>query len=464
MSTYPEPGPSAALRAVQALRAEEEPWLESVYVAPAAIGDYLSEQSMIFFGRSGSGRTALRMELARRANQTPGQDILFVHWLPEAPREALTGNLLAQYAMRQVIGAWVEALLVSLVRNPPRLRQLAPFLRSGLVFLFQEYLPVDPQFYLLSRTHELPAEGVAEMQALLVVPPAKLLRPEATTQTLINLIAATLQQIGFTATWVLVDGLEKWQRGLRVQNRDMLGAMLDTLNYFDRKDIVFKVFALEEFSGLYRSLGGVDRYRLYPHELSWPVEELYTMLNLRIDRLAPAAGVRIETICADTAFLGWLRNYAGQTPRWWLLLSRPFFAAYMDANPTPGSRTPLSSSVWRTIAAQTPPPLHIHYDTRQVLLGERAVKVAPSGLNILMFLHQNAQRLCTREELYYLAVCGLTSIPERDEEFWEADESWTSRLDTILWRLRKDIEANPAQPVYLDTARGKGIQLRNAWL
>jgi hypothetical protein len=452
------------LRAPQALRAEEEPWLDSVYVPPDAIDMYTGARSMIVFGRNGSGRTALRLEIARRAALMAGQNILFVHWLPEAPGEALTGNQLAKYAMRQLIGCWIETLFVNLAQQPQRMGQLPVHLRAGLSFLFQEYLPIDPLFYLLSRSHELPDAGVEEMQRLLAIQATRLLRPEATTQTILNLIAAMLQQAGYTATWVMVDGLEKWQRGLRVQNRDMLGAMLDTLNYFDRKDIVFKVFALDEFVGLYRSLGGLDRYRLYPYTLDWTEEQLLRMVDQHIARLVPGIEVHLTGLCEDRTLLDWLHINAGQNPRWWLLLSRPFFAAFLKANLASGSHGPLSADECQKIATENPPALHIHYDTREVLLGERAAKLTPSSLNVLRYLYQNSQRVCKREEIYYLGVCGLSSIPERGEPHWETEDGWTGRLDTILWRLRKEIEPNPSNPVYLDTIRGQGLMLRNAWL
>jgi len=449
---------------LQALRAEEEPWLETVYVPPAEMDALSGEQSMILFGKPGSGRTALRLAITRRVQGNLQQKALVVNWLPEAPADALDGNQLARFAMRQFISVWLEALLLDLINDPEPAGRAPVYLRRGLSFLLHEYLDSDPQFYLLARANELPEAGLTEMQALLSLEPIQLLRPEATTQTIINAIAAVLKQLGYQKTWIFVDGLEKWQSGLKLQNRDMQAAMLDTLNYFDRKDMTFKVFVLEEFSSLYASIGGVDRFRLLPQVIHWSDEDLLRITDLHSARLFQLDTFSLKQITQDPGFLEWLSKHSGGNPRWWMLLSRPFVQHYISINKDQVQNKQLDEAGWRDIAARYPPPLRILHASQQVLLGAREAKVSPSGFSILSYLFQNSQRTCSREEVYYLAVCGLEQIPSMSEDRWETPESWTSRLDTILWRLRRDIEMDLNQPTYIITERGKGICLRNAWL
>ena len=84
---------------------------------------------------------------------------------------------------------------------------------------------------------------------------------------------------------------------------------------------------------------------------------------------------------------------------------------------------------------------------RRLLRNGEALPVKPKAFDLLVFLLKNAGHVFTRDQLL--------------EHVWGYDYAGETRtVDVHVHWLRAQIEADPAEPVYLETVRGVGYVLR----
>ena len=84
---------------------------------------------------------------------------------------------------------------------------------------------------------------------------------------------------------------------------------------------------------------------------------------------------------------------------------------------------------------------------RRLLRGSEVLPVKPKAFELLLFLIRNAGHVFTRDQLL--------------ERVWGYDYAGETRtVDVHVHWLRAQIEADPADPVYLETVRGVGYVLR----
>jgi DNA-binding response OmpR family regulator len=84
---------------------------------------------------------------------------------------------------------------------------------------------------------------------------------------------------------------------------------------------------------------------------------------------------------------------------------------------------------------------------RRLLRGGEALPVKPKAFDLLVFLLKNAGHVFTRDQLL--------------EHVWGYDYAGETRtVDVHVHWLRAQIEADPADPVYLETVRGVGYVMR----
>lgn len=450
------------LSLLESLHAEEEPWLDEVFVKPQGFEAFASPSSMIFSAPIGGGRTALRLQIAKELKQNRLRKILVVDWLPEAPQEEVTGNQLARFSMQQLIQVYTRALLLNLGENPESLRQAPLWALQGAAFFFNNYLTIEPHFYIYGMAATFPQAGIDALTSVIDLPYPKIIKPEATTQDIHRVMMLNLSAFGFSGMWVLVDQIEKWIAGEREQSFNMLGTMLDTLNYFENKNIIFKVFIPSEYAPLYFALGGVDRFRLLPQNLEYSQADLIKIIERRLAALTKKETFKIKNLCPDPDFIKWLANTGGKTPRRWLYLIKPFIQEYLAVNQGRQKPVELTPRQWPEIRDKFPQRLRFDQSKKKVFRGEIELKLTPGEFSILSYLYGTMGRVCTREELYYKVHRGLAAIPG-DAQDPGYETTWRTNVDNIILRLRKAIEPDSNKPVYLVTERGAGIRLENAW-
>ncbi|MBI4787010.1 MAG: response regulator transcription factor [Chloroflexi bacterium] len=91
--------------------------------------------------------------------------------------------------------------------------------------------------------------------------------------------------------------------------------------------------------------------------------------------------------------------------------------------------------------------LTIDFTAHEVRLGERVVELTPSEFEMLAFLAHSPGRTWTRSQIL-------------DQVFGEAYEGYERSVDMHIKNLRRKIEADPQNPVYVQTVFGVGYKFR----
>jgi DNA-binding response OmpR family regulator len=111
-------------------------------------------------------------------------------------------------------------------------------------------------------------------------------------------------------------------------------------------------------------------------------------------------------------------------------------ASASAAQPARGSSSPSSF----TFAGRT-----IQFSSLQLTTPEKTVRLTLMECDLLRYLVQNQGRIISRKELL--------------EQVWRVREDTDTRaIDNFMVRLRRYIEDNPAEPVFLETVRGIGYR------
>ncbi len=87
----------------------------------------------------------------------------------------------------------------------------------------------------------------------------------------------------------------------------------------------------------------------------------------------------------------------------------------------------------------------IHFSSLQLSTPERMIRLTLMECDLLRYLVLNQGRIISRKELL--------------EQVWRVHEDTDTRaIDNFMVRLRRYIEDNPAEPVFLETVRGVGYR------
>jgi two-component system OmpR family response regulator len=89
--------------------------------------------------------------------------------------------------------------------------------------------------------------------------------------------------------------------------------------------------------------------------------------------------------------------------------------------------------------------LAVNFLTHEVTIAGEVVKMTPKELRLLQYLVSNEGRVISRQELL--------------AEVWEVNGNLQTRsVDQFVARLRKMVEANPAEPQHILTIRDVGYR------
>ncbi len=96
-----------------------------------------------------------------------------------------------------------------------------------------------------------------------------------------------------------------------------------------------------------------------------------------------------------------------------------------------------------------PLPLVIKEDSHEVFVGSRQVTLTPTEYKLLRYLYQSAGKVCLRDDIARDVFTEAGKEPV-DEE---------SKINTNVRRIRRKIEPDADQPIYLQTIRSTGFKL-----
>jgi hypothetical protein len=281
--------------------------------------------------------------------------------------------------------------------------------------------------------------------------------PDCSVETLRSWVQA-LREMGCLGVWVVVEGLEMWESPESDALKEQLRHVLSSMVWFEQLDFAIKILIPARFSAALLSTAKLQNRRIQPVALTWSVNALKEIVERRLRFLTGKQDSTLETLIQDGLLLEWLKRYGGMVPRGWLDLAYPFVKAYLE------KKAPLCISEAEDIFRTHPPRLRLDVERKQVILGYSVWEVSPQSYDLLEFLYRQPDFSCTKEELYYRALRRLPNIPRKDMEGWEAPSTWWGVMDTALWRLRKDLEWDPRNPLYVLSERRKGIvRLNGVW-
>ena len=437
------------------LKAENEPWLDDVFVSLPALERLKEGHSTIFYGETGGGKTAMRLALKREQKE----NVFTALWLPEPILEnPAAGTALAQQAIKQAVRACLEGLILE-GSLPERMREPSSHIASALQWFLKNYLPFDPAFYLQSQAGRLSDSETQWYLKLLEQPFPAVITEQASLKDQILLLLMILRAAKYERLWLAIDGLERWtprQTGEQVEA--LLEAVLSTLAFFDLSNVAFKFFLPSSFKSILHKTSGVERHRAEEVQLTWSAEDLQAMLEKRITyALSSSKKVSLDALCEGGEFLKWLGEYGGASPRAWLEFTAPFIAEYQRQ----GKR--LTAAQAREFIRQHPAPLKLDLERQEVWIGQKLIPFnSAAEFRILEYLAARSGKICSLENLYYYAQEKLERIPDKGEKEWVVPQTLRKRIDTLLWRVRQKIEPKPNEPIYLVTHHRKGVELLHA--
>lgn len=433
----------------------EYDWLATVFIDPAILNTTASMRSMIISGPSGAGKSALRLILAQRSIGPDGPERLAVEWRFAPSFEPLHGSRLVQAYAGQVLAACAEALLHAIGHWPDRYLSVHGWVQEATLDFVRSALGAAFGRTAARLERDCPPEGVAllrSFQQVVAHPPALHHVPDAIIE-----LSSIVQELGMAGVWVLVDRLEPWIGADADQVGEAFRTMLETLTLFETPGFVFKLFMPPELETRLAGVSGVGRRRLDIYHLTWSEDELAAVVNARIRAALGSNIVTLDTLCDSPLLSERLHRYGGRTPRGWLESLRPFVEACRSGD----VEMPLSADVCTSIHRKHPPLLRVDLRTDQVYLGEQELTdLQPTTRRLLHYLYANRDRVVSRSELHYCGQRNLPAVPPGAEEGWDGSPEWSAKLDTALWRLRKQVEPDSQSPVYVLTAP-TGIRLQN---
>ncbi len=426
-----EPPAPPGLAAFDSLRAEDEPWLASCFVPPPDFDLIAGARSVLVFGPTGSGRTALLQALRRHYLASGSR--LVVDWQPFQPEGEDSLPLTARELFdRHLLPEIARALLAYLTGRPACLE--AALSRQTVSWFIYRYAGEEVS----SQQERLLGER-ADRHWLEDKPPAYL----------INELVKSLGQVGIGATVVLADLDEPLDPEPAL---DSLKAFFSTLTLFENRGLVYKVMAPEAMKASLAAAGGVDRRRIDAYSLRWSVRDLTRMV-------ATGEPIRnLRALCEDLRLIDWLKNTGGNSPRGWLESLRPLAVQRLR------QRKPVSAAEWQRIRQESPPPLTFDAENPHVVLtGWRRIDDLPEvPLALLRYLYDHRDCVCSRDELFHRAYLPAR-YPDVAERERELEVDYSSLLDTAISRLRERVEPDPRSPVYIVTCCGKGYKLEHGW-
>lgn len=450
------------VEAFGALRAEHEPWLMRCFVPPPEFERVIGPESVIVFGRVGTGKTALARAL-REHSRLEGYLTLDWHPAPDASPGGSRAPSPIYGQFDHLLDACARALANFLAREPGAWAGAPEWARARVVW-FLHTCTAGALGVRLGPLLEGDSAGAALLREIVSQSPREILYPNAPRDQIIAELMSAVLGLGLKGIWVLVEGVERWFHVHREGMSALMRAFLDTLPLFERPEMAFKVFAPADMEPVLSGAGGLLRRRLNAYRLRWDEERLRHIVEVRLGAVLGADRFPLERLCSDPHLLTWLRRVGAESPREWLTQVRPLLERYVEK----GGRAPVDGQEWRELRRKYPPRLHLDEQRGRVLVGAREIPVSrlpAKAYEMLKYLYyERPGQVVSKAELYFRFYRNRDSVPRSPEdEEYEFHKEFESVMDTTLWRLRRAIEPDPSDPVLLVTVRGHGVRLMVRW-
>lgn len=445
----------------QALRAEEEPWLDSCFVPPHEYGRLSSPASILVFGADGTGKSALYNMLRKDSAIDEGKgNRLIVDWRPDPLSEDKPLNVGAVQSLAwQVVDAVLLAMLRYLGDDPERYYGSPNWAQERIKWAIRKTWKEAASLRVEPVADEFPSDGADLLRKLLVGETQEILHSPSPDAMIDELVKAN-KHFGLSGIWVMCDGLGGWAEVGSERLGETLKVFLSALVLFENKGISFKFFLPGFLKGNVTRASSTLRRRIETYDIHWSPDELRQIVENRLSFAMGRKGVRLKDLCGTAPLAEWLERVGGDSPRDWLDQTSPLVKRYLSQSP----RRPIDVKTWQALLIEHPPRFWMDEVGRRVRVGGREVPlndIPPKAYEMLKYLYQNSGEIVGKDQLYYLVYLGMDRIPrsKEDDQRYLAPMDYAGIIDTSIYRLRKAIEPNPDDPILIQTVRGYGLKL-----
>ncbi|MBN1286798.1 MAG: hypothetical protein JXB47_15470 [Anaerolineae bacterium] len=483
-------------------RAEAEPDLESYFIPTPAYNEARRGVSSLIFAGKGCGKTAHLLMLARNARpQDPHSKVLAAQYIQfGALLPALDTNPIqvsTEQHVAQILRLASHNLLQSLLEYPGVAAALPGEWLATFAWFCETYrpAPAGPREAIAwmrgAAEHGAALEWIAFRQAVTERRVARYLdglgisepscvflarlldaepEPPFTTglapAALVAFFASLLPPAGLEHLHVLVGGLEDVMRFAH-NLADLVEFVYPLLSDLHLMNLARVSFTFLLPGGVYDYLerGKTAQLleRLAHRRITWSKADISDMFIERLTAHRPddddAKEIALAGLCAPSLAPTIERDIfelAKGAPSQAISLCNALLQAHCSRA---SDSQHFASQDWWLMIEQvynlpqrdgrvlTHPPLRVNQKERKIFVGNDE-KVLPDSLySFLMVFYKHPDRWLKWHE-----IDKMTDIKLSDVSFRK-----------YLSRLRKIIEPNPEQPVYLVTKRGHGVRLENAW-
>lgn len=460
------------LEAFDSLRAEEEPWLNQVFVPPSNAEQIAGDRSVVVFGHPGSGKTALSQYLRRLCRSEDGTpNRLVAEWSPSPTVEAgLSRIAVVQAQARQVLDACVEAALQFAAANPTSVQSAPPTSVEGLTWFVHEYSQSDLSLRVEQMIEEKKLPGETLLRDIVNASPRKVLPLDASPDKVAARLVRILNTMGLKGVWVIGNDaeLEMWAE---IDPDDLvarLNSFFSTLPLFEKTNFNYKLLlpaSLEQkILAVLQTMR--QRQRIFAYYLNeWDRATLLELVNRRLSLAMGQPDFTLAKLCRAPELLKWLEWVGDASPREWLAQIKPLVEHYL----TGPAKKPISLSTWYELRRKYPPRLYLDDEGKRITVGARQISLEglpAKAYEMLRYLYQQpGDSITSKADLYYRVYLGQETVPAIGEKGYEGPEEYRGVVDTNLWRIRKAIEPDQSgrHHVLLLTLRGHGVRLNTRW-
>lgn len=222
--------------------------------------------------------------------------------------------------------------------------------------------------------------------------------------------------------------------------------------------LVFKFCLPTEIATEMRENPAFHFDRLPHYELEWQDEDLIEMLRGRVrafnnQEIESLGEIATEEIAASIDQE--LATLAYGSPRRLLILGDFLLTAQCRRSATEETRLnrddlKAARERYEREYGTLVPPLRVDDKQQRVMIGEQEIagKLTPLEYKLLLFLYQAKGEVRSKDDVF-------------DAIYGTADGVSNEAIDSLVFRLRPEIERDPKNPVYLITERGRGYRLAN---
>jgi hypothetical protein len=465
------------IAAFDTLRAEDEDWLLACFIPPNDFELMAGNRSIVVFGESGSGKTALRRALVQRLQYKGKPTHLIVEWRPMPLEQGASSDLsIVRHHLNQIFDLGALALINHLVQYPNDWDTIPAWARTTIAWFVRTFIQGDPNTR-LSEWLETESPTVARILQMLLNHRGEVLSATASPNYIAAELIKALKPMGLTGIWVVMDGLEAWAEAEPERLSTELVNFLSALTLFEQTNVVYKLFLPQRLQAALSTASGLIRRRLDSYHLQWDVSSLRMLVERRLALATGIEGFTLSHLCQDPpaartekdkkekrrlSLFEWLCATGGTNPREWLDQVRPLVQHYLTNHLTQA----IDWETWRQLRLEHPPRLYFDASRNLVIVGGRQVpleQVPAKAYAMLRYLVEHGNQVVSKSELYFRGYQGFDRTPRQGEKGFQEPAEYEGLIDTNLYRLRQALEPEPFDPVLLVTVKGHGVQLKLRW-